>query len=69
MVKEKKPDEKTPTVKYKGKSIPKTKDGYPNAVYLDKEDKAILKKYKADKKFEKKKGSIKELMEILKGVE
>jgi hypothetical protein len=39
------------------------------SIEIKKSSLTILKKYKADKKLEKKKGSIKELMEILKGVE
>jgi hypothetical protein len=71
MAKVKTEEEKFPygKVKYQGKFIPKSKDGFPNGVYLGKEEKEDLKKYKADKKLEKKKGSLKEFMDILKGTE
>ena len=38
------------SITFNGKEVPLTKDGFPNAVYLPKEVRAAVKKYKEQKK-------------------
>ena len=53
------------SITFNGKEVPLTKDGFPNAVYLPKEVRAAVKKYREQKKAKKGEELIDDITKLL----